>query len=209
MVRQRVRAAIAVAVAVGVVAAVVTGAAQEATPAFDVPGEMVAPDPDECRVEPRSDASLAALVASPAAATPETPDFEALVAEGEAADAAIVEAVSETVHEIYACLNAGEPLRAYALYSDDALRALFTILPPLEPDFATPTGTPPAPSPEEWTAVRVRDVRILADGRVTAFVDGLTPAGGFALFGVFVRQGDRYLIDAFVTTSYPSATPTT
>ena len=42
--------------------------------------------------------------------------------EGEDADEATIQAVTQTYRELVACLNAGQFLRVYALYTDDYLR---------------------------------------------------------------------------------------
>ena len=52
---------------------------------------------------------------------------------GEDADEATVQAVTQTYRELVACLNAGEFLRVYALYTDDYLRRTLADVAQLEP----------------------------------------------------------------------------
>ena len=67
----------------------------------------------------------------------------------------------------------------------------------------------PVPLPEEsWQGVRVRDMRIQSDGRVTAFIDFLSPEGIGTVFVVLVRDGNHYLVDSEVALPSAAATPT-
>src|ERR671918_2604621 len=92
--------------------------AQNATPAA---GEVI--DPAECQVEPRPIEEIERLVGIASEEADATPDAaQAGAMEGEDADEATVQAVTQTYRELVACLNAGEFLRVYALYTDDYLR---------------------------------------------------------------------------------------
>ena len=92
--------------------------AQDATPAA---GEVI--DPAECQVEPRAIEEIEQLVGTAGEGADATPDAaQAGSMEGEDADEATVQAVTQTYRELVACLNAGEFLRIYALYTDDYLR---------------------------------------------------------------------------------------
>ncbi|MEZ4500066.1 MAG: hypothetical protein R2839_08265 [Thermomicrobiales bacterium] len=94
-----------------------------------------------------------------------------------------------------ACQNAGEPLRAYALYTDVYLRE---VLIGLDGAILTRMATPHALDPGDWTTiVAIEDLRQLADGRVYATVTldpSLIPVR--KMFGfILVRQDNRWLID--------------
>src|SRR5829696_1204798 len=92
--------------------------AQDATPAA---GEVI--DPAECLVEPRTTEELQQLVGTASEETEATPGAaDAGSMQGEDADEATVQAVTQTYRELVACLNAGEFLRIYALYTNDYLR---------------------------------------------------------------------------------------
>jgi plastocyanin len=176
--------------------------AQDATPAA---GEVV--DPAECQVEPRAIEEIEQLVGTAgegAEATPEAAQAGSM--EGEEADEATVQAVTQTYRELVACLNAGEFLRIYALYTDDYLRrTLADSGMDLEQIQATP-----APDQRETTAlVAVSDVRQLAGGQVTARVETTSSPEGTAsvIQGVLEQVEDRYLIADETVVDAAAATP--
>jgi hypothetical protein len=170
--------------------------AQQGTP---IAGREV-PDPSLCTVEPRSADFLAQIAVTPApGATPATP--QAVVEpSGEAADTATVVAVSDTVRQLYACLNRGDTLRVLALFTDPAAARFLAIRPGL---FVPPTnGTPgPALLESQIAIVAMTDVKVLRDGRVFALVtqDDPTrpPDGPEPVFFYFSQQNDQWLIDNF------------
>ena len=175
------------------------------------------PLPEECRITPREPEVVLALAAMPAASP--TPDLSepanptAFVApEGEPADAATVAAVTAVLREQYACLNAGETLRFYALVTDAFLRRETFAAGPPDPNAL---GRPPEPLPlENQTVVfGIRDVRVLPDGRVGVFEDvgtvgtAAVPPTETTNFNVLVKVGDRWLLDEFVASVSGAGTP--
>jgi plastocyanin len=163
--------------------------AQDATPA----GEVI--DPAQCQVEPRAIEDIEQLINASAAGAEATPDAaEAGTMEGEAADEATVEAVTATYRELVACLNAGEYLRVYALYTDDYVQRNFAESgQTLEQLQATPS-----PDQQEATAlVGVSDVRQIEGDRVAARVETASQAaeGTIVIDAILVQQDDRYVID--------------
>ena len=177
-----------IGLALGTISAQVV-VAQDATPA----GEAV--DPAECQVEPRAVEDIEQLTNASAEGAEATPDAaEAGAIEGEDADEATVEAVTATYRELVACLNAGEYLRVYALYTDDYVRRnLAESGQTLEQLQATPS-----PDQQQTTAlVGVSDVRQIDGDRVAARVETADPSaeGTIAIDAILVRQDDRYLID--------------
>ena len=184
--------------------------AQDATPP---PGEVI--PAAECQVEPRGideiEQILAAADEGEAAGTPEMAELGSM--KGEPADDATAQAVTETYRQLVACLNAGDYLRIYALYSDDYLRrTLGERDEELETLLATPT-----PREEGGTAlVGVRDVRTIDGDRVVARIETFDPSPGAITVAdaVLVVEGDQYLIDAETvadvateSTPVPGATP--
>jgi len=183
------------------------------------PGALLAagvPGPEECRTAPRSLDDLRRLgsggVAGPAA-SPRAVDPAA----GQPADPATVEALTATARELVACSNAGDALRRLALFSDANVRAAYPQGPTqtLEIMAATPLAVPEA---ERVALLSVAAVRLLPDGRASAVVGidnpgahshgpppGASPVAGAATPAppaghdtatlVFVREGDRWLID--------------
>lgn len=184
--------------------------AQNATPP---PGEVIAAA--ECQVEPRPRDEIEELLAGveegDEAATPAM--TEGATAEGEPADDATIQAVTETYRQLVACLNAGDYLRIYALYSDDYLRRT---LGEREEEPETLLATP-SPSEEGGTAlVGVRDVRVIEGERVAARIETFDPSPGAITVtdAILVAEGDRFLIDAATVadvaeeaTPVPGATP--
>jgi plastocyanin len=177
--------------------------AQDATPAA---GEVV--DPAECQVEPRAIEDIEQLVGTAGEEAGATPDAaQASSMEGEEADEATVQAVTQTYRELVACLNAGEFLRIYALYTDDYLRRTLN-------DAGIDTQqiqATPAPDQQEMTAlVSVSEVRQIAGGRVTARVETTSSPEGTAsvVQAVLERVGDRLLIADETVVDAAAATPT-
>lgn len=165
-------------------------AAQPATPAV---GTVI--PASQCTVGPRTIESLQQLVGTPASGgASATPSLAAVgTLAGTPADPDTVEAVTTTYRQLVACLNAGDYLRIYALYTDAYVTRLLQRtglnLNQLE---ATP-----APNQFQTTAfVGVHDVRVLPDGRVAARVETFDPrAGRVVVDALLVKEDDRYLIN--------------
>ena len=176
--------------------------AQDATPAA---GEVI--DPAECQVESRPIEEIEQLVGTASEGADATPDAaQAGSMEGEDADEATVQAVTQTYRELVACLNAGEFLRIYALYTDDYLRRT---LADSGMDLQQLQATP-APDRQEATAlVGVSEVRQLAGGRVTARVETTSSPEGTAsvVQSVLEQVEDRYLIADETVVDAAAATP--
>ena len=103
--------------------------AQDATPGTGAAAFPITPDPADCQVAPRSADELLALWYGPdgsPVATAATPPAEAAtevtVPLGPRADEASAAAVAATVGEVFACFEAGDTLRAFALFTDDLAR---------------------------------------------------------------------------------------
>src|SRR5829696_5407346 len=176
--------------------------AQDATPAA---GEVV--DPAECQVEPRTVEALQQLVGTASEGAEATPGAaQAGSMQGEDADEATVQAVNQTYREVVACLNAGEFLRVYALYTGDYLRRTLN-------DSGIDLEqiqTTPAPDRQQMTALAgVSDVRQLAGGRVTARVETMSSPEGTSsvIQGVLEPVDDRYLIADETVVDAAAATP--
>jgi plastocyanin len=176
--------------------------AQEASPAA---GEVI--DPAECQVEPRATDELQQIVGTAGEGTEATPGAaDAGSMQGEEADEATVQAVTQTYRELVACLNAGEFLRVYALYTDDYLRRTLT---DRGIDVEQLQATP-APDQRESTAlVGVSDVRQLAGGQVTARVETTSSPEGAAtvIQSVLEPVEDRLLIADETVVDAAAATP--
>jgi hypothetical protein len=179
--------------------------AQDGTPTPD----FVTPEPAECRIAPRSIDSIASALATPAAGTPTlvTPQSDSTV--GQPADAETEEAVMTLAREATACGNAGDYLRVFALYTDNGLRVFAADRGMTVEQIVGFLAATPVPLPTEaWQGVRIRDVRVLSDGRVTAYVDFLSPEVIGTVFVALVHDSNRYLIDSEVALPSAAATPT-
>jgi hypothetical protein len=174
---------------------VTTGAtAQEATPAA---GEVV--PPEECTTPARPATFLADLIATPAALVPMT--TVTALPEGTEPDEQIRQEITAVVRQLIACSNTGDLLRALTLYGDDYLRRALNSTGELTAEAAleivAPFATPLAIPAEQYIRlVEIRDMRVLADGRVAAVVVTVPFGGGLdtdLLF--FARTDDGWFID--------------
>lgn len=140
-------------------------------PASPTPVAGDAPPPELCQAEARRFDELDALARRGPAGTPQTSRTTDVLPAGEPADAATVAAVTATVRELVACWNAGELLRAYGLYTDDGLAALFARQGSFSRAAYDGLATPqPAPAAERAAILAIEDVRRLPDGTVGATV---------------------------------------
>jgi hypothetical protein len=127
------------------------------------------PDPAACVVEalPADDvlAVLAAAPATPAVSTPDAVDLQETPADAETADA-----VKATLLQVFACANAGDPLRFASLYTDQFLRDFFGGVP--QADLEAFLGMEPQPLPTEQRRIirGVGDVELLPDGRARVVI---------------------------------------
>lgn len=175
-----------------------TVAAQDASP---VAG-LDFPDPADCTVEPRTEEELRALMREAAAtpvggASPVATPASAVPSDGDPADEQTVAEINATWRGFIACINANDFPRVFALISDDKLRrdfvqdfaageteesmiAFFMATPvELEPDVRAPF-------------IPLTDVRVLADGRISAVGPGESGQGEVL---IFVEEGDRWMVD--------------
>lgn len=191
---------------------------QGATPA---PGRVV-PSPAECRVAPRSPASMMALITIPhphrestftptlSATARSSPSFQ----DGVVADDRTIAGVTVTARENVACLNAGDVLRRFALFTDRGVgQFVQTYGPPSGTESLTLTTTPVAnqlPIGQQVALVAVHEIQVRSDGRISATViqDAPTdPRLGESFVVVFVEDAGRWLIDDIGVLPEP-ATPT-
>jgi hypothetical protein len=184
--------------------------AQEGTPA----GYPLTPDSADCLVEPRPIAAVVAVVGTPTAGEATTTASPAPFVQprGEPADAETTEAVIATVHEVFACANAGDFLRVYALFTDDYLRVFLAGTPMSDEVITFFTASPvPLPAAERRIIVRLGEVQLLADGRagVVVVLDEPDDPRTEEPDHLFLEQaGDRWLVDAVIEDGGLAGTPT-
>jgi hypothetical protein len=180
-------------------------AAQDATPA----PQPIVPAANQCTVTPRELAFFEqflteVVTGTPAAAgmaaTPVDPaTFE--MPEGEPPDRATRRGVLDTIRQYAACINAGNVLAFYALYTDDFFFAVAAVEGPLTPDDLAAFAAEPTPLPTGGQAaiLAIHEVRVLPDGRVAVLVDLFhplaDPIGPTRVLFLLAEQDGRWLID--------------
>ena len=181
-------------------------AAQTGTPVAGSAGAVSCSD-----VKPRDAAFFRSVAAAPAEqASPEatfatTPTPFAMPA-GEPEGMATVAEITTLYERLVACLNAGDYLRAYALYSDDYLLRNLS-----DEAIARLAATPaPVAASQQSSFGGVLDARIMDDGKIGALLTVHNPQSGeVILFSIMHREGGRLLIDdeRVVEAQVPLATP--
>jgi hypothetical protein len=101
------------------------------------------------------------------------------------------------VRESVACRNAGDFLRAYALFTDRFLAQLLGPPDAIDPDLIARLTVPPTavPEPQQLALGSVTEIRRLADGRVGAIVVTQDQTMVYADYLYFAQVDDRWLID--------------
>jgi hypothetical protein len=174
------------------------GATQGAIPA----PFPTAPDPAECTVAPRPIEDVVAVVGTPvagAAAPVAASPTPFAVPAGTPADPATTEAAVATLRQVFACTNAGDFLRVYALFTDDFVRDFFAGT-PITPEVEAFLTAPPQPLPadQQRVIVRVGEVLLLADGRVGVPIvldEPSDPRTEEPDYAILELVGGRWLVD--------------
>jgi hypothetical protein len=171
----------------------------------------VAPDPAECVIEPASIEEIAAIMGTPVAgtadsATPFVPPA------GEPADLETSAEVVATLHQVFACANAGDLPRVASLFTDDFVRNFFGGV-PLE-DLLDVLATPPQPLPEDQKRVIIRfeEVQLLPDGRAGVVIvldEPADPRTEEPDYAILEEVEGRWLVDELHEDGGAAATPAT
>jgi hypothetical protein len=172
-------------------------AGQEATPdpaagPFVLP---MAPPPELCTLPARAIEEYQAFVG-----TPEATNLPAIeIAAGSPADQAIIDGVTRTMVQFFACLNAGDYLRLGGAYTD------FGFVEDSGSNGITQEVVDFIASPPLAVPVERRDilwglyaVQVLADGRVAAVMQRGTDGMGGVNLMIFAEEDGRWLIDLWV-----------
>ncbi|MDP9471339.1 MAG: hypothetical protein M3Q71_11840 [Chloroflexota bacterium] len=132
-------------------------------------------------------------------------------------DPADVVAVERTVRELVACANARDPFRAVALVSDRYLDELAMLVAGAlaggANELAAVLPVPlDLPADQQLAYTPPFDLRLLPDGRIGGIVQPVlvgTSLPDIGVFVLFVREGDRWLIDGVLPIELvaDSATP--
>jgi hypothetical protein len=173
-----------------------------ATPAAAVrsPTTIDPTDSPGCAVAPRSPAAIASLLDGPAIATPAATTGGETLPKGEPVNAATRQAIRETVRHWLACENAGEPLRAWALFSDGYLYRLLSRQAGTTAASLTALATPAPTTAPTATIEEISGERLLPDGRLGATVEITYQSVPMpkTFFFFFVPESDRLLIDGIL-----------
>jgi len=160
----------------------------------------IVPDPAGCAIGPRTMDELGQLMPTSGASDVGQDSMTPVPQRtSSAVNEETVVGVTDTVRELYACVSNNDHLRAYALFTDDALRRWFA-----QHGLLTPAEIVEGPGVRE--AFRVLEVYHLEDGRVGAAILFQVSEGKFRETWIFTRADDRYLVDEIVRPE-PGATP--
>jgi hypothetical protein len=179
----------------------------QSTSAQDVPSPIgpVRPAPSTCTGEPRTIDQLRTLFEAGTPADPAMEGATATVIRGTLADSATVQAITAVVHQVFACINAGDFGRVLAHMTDRAILTGFPWVGEMVMSESWTTDTiPPDPAPEPlWqTMLGIGSIVEHADGRASAVVVGIDPANNsqqpFALYLVFTEQEGVWLVDEII-----------
>jgi hypothetical protein len=143
---------------------------------------------------------LDTLLSSKAIVTPPATTAGHTLPEGTPVDDSTATLMEQTVREWLACQNAGEPLRAWSLFSDGYLYHLLSRQGGLTPAGFDALATPEPATDRIAILQAVRGQRILDDGRYGATVTITYPSVPMpkTFFFYFVRDNDRLLIDGIL-----------
>ena len=166
-----------------------------------MPGTPATPKADPiavCDVIPRSREEISVLLADTGIATPPATTAGQTLPAGTPAEPSTAAAMEETVRLWLSCQNAGEPLRAWALFSDGYLHRLLARQGPSAINAAEPS--PAADAAGGAVLLEIRGERELPDGRFGATVVIAYPAVPMpkTFFFSFIETDGRFLIDGIL-----------
>lgn len=154
----------------------------------------------KCTAAPRSESELTALLSATNIATPAATTGGETVLEGTPAAPADAIAIESIVSEWLACQNAGEPLRAWSLFTDGYLYRLLSRQGGISVGGYALLATPSPSTSEPARLLEIREQRELPDGRLGATVTINYPSVPMPkhFFFSFTREHDRLLIDGIL-----------
>lgn len=155
-----------------------------------------------CDVSPRSTAEIQALIqVQQPSATPEI--VPVTLPPSQPVDAITAKAIDDAVARLEACINANDPLRFYALFTNEALAEPMPpdVFAEFEADLAASAHKTPTPIAvgarqvlsRPWHVVTFPDGRVMAAVRFR-FEGDTAPNSGTTKAVFFIKSGDRWLI---------------
>ena len=153
-----------------------------------------------CLVAPRTHREIAALLADPDTATPAATTAGQTVPAGEPVTTESAMAMEQVVQMWLACQNAGEPLRAWSLFSDGYLFRLLSRQGGLSGEAYRELATPAPVATEAAIILAIEGERLLPNGRFGATVTVSYPSVPMPkrFFFYFTQVGGRLLIDGIL-----------
>jgi hypothetical protein len=153
-----------------------------------------------CIVAPRTGQEIATLLADPNTATPAATTGGQTLPAGEPVTAETTAAMEQVVQMWLACQNAGEPLRAWSLFSDGYLFRLLSRQGGVSGDAYRALATPAPVAAEAALVLAIEGERLLPDGRYGATVTVSYPSVPMPkrFFFYFTQVEGRLLIDGIL-----------
>jgi hypothetical protein len=155
---------------------------------------------EKCTVAPRTRQEIAVLLADPDTATPAATTAGQTVPVGKPVAAETAAAIDQVVQTWLACQNAGEPLRAWSLFSDGYLFRLLSRQGGLSGEAYRELATPAPVAAEAAVILAIEGERLLPDGRLGATITVSYPSVPMPkrFFFYFTQDDGRLLIDGIL-----------
>ena len=155
---------------------------------------------EACLVASRTRQEIAALLADPDTATPAATTAGQTLPPGEPVVAETAKAMEQVVQMWLACQNAGEPLRAWSLFSDGYLFRLLSRQGGLSGEAYRDLATPAPVATEAAVILAIEGQRRLPDGRfgATVTVSYTSVPMPKRFFFYFTQVDNRLLIDGIL-----------
>ena len=172
----------------------------DAVAGFSAQSSPEAAPAEACLIAPRTRQEIVVLLADPSIATPAATTAGQTLPAGEPVNTETAAAMEQVVQMWLACQNAGEPLRAWSLFSDGYLFRLLSRQGGLSGEAYRELATPAPVVDEAAVVLAFEGERLLPDGRLGATVTLRYPSVPMPkrFFFYFTQVGDRLLIDGIL-----------
>ena len=168
-----------------------------------IPGAVTPPAAD-CIVEPRTPDSLIAIFADATPVADSAPETNATIPLGVTANEATSAEITATIHQAFACQNAGDFARFFALLTDHAILTIFPWIGPMlldDESAAEMLAVVPPGDDFQQTILGIGAISDVGDGRFTAVVVFADPNASepvSALHLTFFNIDGVWLIDGAI-----------
>ena len=174
--------------------------ASTAGPVLSAPATPSSIPTPACDLPARTPDEITALLAANGVATPAATTGGQTISTGVPADAEMTATMERMAHLWLACQNAGEPLRAWSLFSDGYLYRLLLRQGGSAAEALRALATPAPVAEEAARVVAIEGARLLPDGRYGATVTIEYPSVPMPkrFFFFFTQVDDRLLVDGIL-----------